>query len=112
MEKKETRGENLLSQFIEKNVSYIGPHGSVVGQMNLPNFEGGYVDFLPNIGYEPNGRAYLEKETPVRLSLNYFGKDMIYTLREFKGDLEKQVNETNSRIGHKTFIGFGGNSNE
>lgn len=74
--------------------------GAVLGKMSV-NPERNYMDFLPHVAYEANGKnVRLETEIPRRISLNVLGLNALWDIQTLrKGDLEKKVAAINREVG-------------
>lgn len=90
-------GHAILQEYSGKEVTLTTVMGEVHGVLKEIDVEKGYVDFLPFINQEGDGKKlYVEKETPLRVGLDLVTQDTKFFIRPHKeGYLEERVKRIN-----------------
>ena len=101
--KKETSSseEYFWEPYVGKEVTINYQGDMYTGKFNEPNLNGGWADLLPCLGGCVSGRAYVERETPMRIPLNLL-ESLAATVRpRYDGFMDEHVAEVNMKLDRK-----------
>lgn len=107
-EENPTRNGPIWLPFVDKEVVVFFPNGTILGVLNRPNVDEGYIDFLPALVYNPDEEtAYIEKDLPTRVALSLLQRGEVVIRLLKQGYLESRVASLNKAYKRKRgLIGF------